>query len=128
MVGGDADFDHLDPVAGFQHAVADCRGLDEAIARVQPADAALVFIEHVNPASDAENQLKADLMVMHQIRHFAIGHANMAGNHRPTQTVGHQIAVHHARAAWPAPPVAPASSRKRRPWPEITATAGLSAG
>jgi hypothetical protein len=36
MLGRNPDLDHLDPVAGLQHAVADLGRLDEAIARRQP--------------------------------------------------------------------------------------------
>ena len=97
MVCRDADFDHLDPVAGFQHAVADFGGLDETVARRQADRAALIFINHINPALDAEDQLETDLVEMHHVGHrAAVGNADMAGNHGPAQARGYQIAVLHS--------------------------------
>ena len=57
VVGGDADFDHLDPIARLQNAVPDRGGLDEAIPRVQAPNATLIFIKHIDPAFDAKDQL-----------------------------------------------------------------------
>ena len=49
----------------------------------------LILINKINPASDAENQLKPDRVIMNHIRHRpTIGDANMAGNDRPPSLSG----------------------------------------
>ena len=72
--------------------------LRSALARLNPQDIALVFIQDIHPTGDAEDQLKPDLVVMHHIRHRAIRHPDVAGDHRPAQPRRDQIAVFHARA------------------------------
>ncbi len=87
VLGGNADLDHLDAVARLQHAVADFGGLDEAVARVQPDGSALILVDHVDPAPDAEDQLEAHLVEMHHVRHRpAIRNADVGRNHRAAQT------------------------------------------
>ena len=61
---------------------------------------ALILIDHIDPALDAEDQLKPDLVEMHHVRHrAAVRNADMAGDDRAAKTRRDKIAVVHARAA-----------------------------
>ena len=94
MLSWNTDLDHLDIVRGKQHAMPDFRWLDHAIASMQAKFRPLILIYKINPASDAENQLKPDRVIMNHIRHRpTTGDADMAGYDRPAEPVGDQITI-----------------------------------
>ena len=97
MLGRNTDFQNLDIVRGKQNPVADFRRLDHAISRMKPELRPLVLIDEVHPSGEAEDQLEADRVVMHHVGHRpAVGNADMAGDDRPAEPVGDQVAVMHA--------------------------------
>ena len=74
--------------------------LDHAIASMQPKFRTLILIDKINPASDAENELKSDCVIMHHVGYrTTIRNADMAGNNRAAKPVGNQITIVHASAA-----------------------------
>ncbi len=67
---------------------------------MQPPLRALILVDHVDPALDAEDQLEADLVEMHHVGHrAAVGDADMAGDDRAAEPRGDQVAVLHPGAA-----------------------------
>ena len=71
--------------------------LDHAIAGMQPKFRTLILIDKINLASDAENELKSDCVIMHHVGYrTTIRNADMAGNNRPPQPVRDQVPVMHA--------------------------------
>jgi hypothetical protein len=49
---------------------------------------ALILIEHIDPAIDAEDQLETDLVKMHHVGHRAVRHPDMRSNHRAAEPRG----------------------------------------
>ena len=83
MLSWNTNLNNLDIVRGKQHAMPDFWRLDNTITSMQAKFRPLILIYKINPASDAENQLKPDRVIMNHIRHRpTIGDANMAGNDR----------------------------------------------
>ena len=100
VLGRHANFHHFDIFRCKQYPMADFRWLDHTVTSMQPEFRALILIDKINPASDTENQLKSDRVIMHHIRHGpTIGNADMAGNDRAAEPVGNQIAVMHPGTA-----------------------------
>ena len=73
--------------------------LGDAITSVQPDHVALVFIEDINPASIAEDQLKTNGVIMNHVRHRAtVRNSYMTGNDGAAKAAGDQVTIMHAGA------------------------------
>ncbi len=95
-----ADLDHLEPGRAFEHAVADARGLQDAISGAHDEVRSLVLVDHPHPAGAAIDHLEADLVVVHVIGHrAALGDHDMRGDEAPAEAAGDQVAIAHAGAA-----------------------------
>ena len=81
MFGGHTDFNHLQILTGKEHAVTNFRWLDDTISSFKPERWTLVLINQIHPAFVAIDQLEADGVEMHHIRHRpAAGDADVAGD------------------------------------------------
>ena len=100
VLGGDPDFDHLDPCRGFEHPVADLRGLDHAVAGAEHERRPLVLVDEPHPPAVAEDELEADRVVVNHVGDRpGIGDADVGSDDGASQALGEEIAVAHAGAA-----------------------------
>ena len=66
---------------------------------MQPKFRPLILIDEINPASDTEDKLKSDRVIMHHVGNRpTIGNPDMAGDDRPAKPVRNKIAVMHTGA------------------------------
>lgn len=67
MVSRAADLDDLSACRTLENSVSDMGWLQNTVASLKPEWFALVLVHNVDPSSMAEDHLKADGVVMHQI-------------------------------------------------------------
>ena len=100
VFGGYTQLDHLRPIRGLQHPMADPRGLDHAVSRFQAKRGSLILVDQVEPATVAVDELKGDGVVVHHVRHRpAVRNADVGSDHGAAQTPRDQVPVVHPGAA-----------------------------
>ena len=100
VFGGHANLDDLQVLGRFEHAVADLRRLDDAVAGSQDERRTLILVDQPDPAAVAEDQLKADRVVMDHVGHGSgVGDADVRRDDAAAQPPGIEIAIAHARPA-----------------------------
>lgn len=99
VLGRAADLDHLHPIAGLQHPMADGGRLQEAVALLQQHRLALVFVGHAHPAV-AVDHLEPDVVEVHVVGHRpTVGDEDVGGDEAPAQPAGDEVAIVHPGAA-----------------------------
>jgi len=84
----------------FQYPMADVRWLQDGVPSFQPERRTLILIDHVHPSPVAEDHLKSNVVMMDVVRYrSAVGDGDVRGDEPATQTVGDEVAIHHARPA-----------------------------
>ena len=100
VFGRHADLDHLQVLRRLEHAVADARRLDHAVAGAEDERRPLVLVDQPHPAAVAEDQLKADRVVVHHVGHRpGVGDADVGGDDAAAQPPRNQIPIRHAGPA-----------------------------
>lgn len=96
MLRRDTNLNDLQIVARLQHTVADLGWLDDTVTRGQNERIPLVLVHEPHPSMAAEDQLEADGVVVHFVRHrTSVGNADVRGYDGAAQTAGNEVAIMH---------------------------------
>lgn len=105
--------EHLGAGLAFEHPMPDLRRLKSAVAWLKPERRALVFVNNLNAAAKAVDQLKIYLVVMNVIRNWTtLIQSNMRRDQLAAEPTRNQIAIHHPGASGDPPIRSSAFSRQ----------------
>ena len=94
VLGGYADFNHLEVLGRLENAVPNLRRLNDAIARLQDERRPLILVHQPDPTVVAEDQLKAHRVVVDHIRHGpGVRDANVRRDNAAAEPAGNQIPI-----------------------------------
>ena len=100
VLGRHTDLDDLQVPGRLEHPVANLRRLNHAVSGGQDERRSLVLVDEADPPVDAEDQLKADRVVVDHVRYGSgVRYADVRGDDAATQASGNQIPVLHAGPA-----------------------------
>ena len=99
VLGRRTNLHDLQVVLRFEHAMADGRWLQHALAGFHPKRGTLALIEQSHAASDAEYHLEPYVVIVHKVRdlHALAWNANVRRNEAAAQSARDEVTVEHAR-------------------------------